>query len=88
MEIHRVPTGLVGQHFLLMVDLTPQAFAEKWAKSKLSERSASHQRFLDLRRMLDAAVFEASPRSRGLTLPVSDLLLPETRETAKMPLRP
>ena len=43
-----------------MTDLTPQAFAEKWGKSKLSERSASQQHFLDLcqsgllRRMLFA----------------------------------
>ena len=35
-----------------MADLTPQAFADKWAKSKLSERSASQQHFLDLCRML------------------------------------
>lgn len=36
-----------------MADLiTPQAFAEKWAKSKLSERSAYQQHFLDLCRML------------------------------------
>lgn len=35
-----------------MADLTPQAFAEKWSKSKLSERSASQQHFLDLCNML------------------------------------
>ena len=35
-----------------MADLTPQAFAEKWAKSKLSERSAYQQHFLDLFGML------------------------------------
>ena len=36
-----------------MGDLTPQAFATKWAKSKLSESSASHQHyFIDLCRML------------------------------------
>ncbi len=35
-----------------MADLTPQAFAEKWGKSKLSERSAYQQHFLDLCRML------------------------------------
>jgi hypothetical protein len=35
-----------------MADLTPQAFAEKWARSKLSERSASQQHFIDLSRML------------------------------------
>jgi hypothetical protein len=32
--------------------LTPQAFAEKWGKSKLSERSAYQQHFLDLCGML------------------------------------
>jgi hypothetical protein len=71
-----------------MMELPPQTFAEKWVRSRLSERSASHQRFLDLCRMLGAAVFEVSPRSERLTLPVNDLLLPETRETAKIPLRP
>jgi len=35
-----------------MADLTPQAFAEKWEKSKLSERSAYQQHFLDLCVML------------------------------------
>ncbi len=35
-----------------MVELTPQAFAEKWSKSTLSEKSASQQHFLDLCRML------------------------------------
>jgi type II restriction/modification system DNA methylase subunit YeeA len=35
-----------------MADLTPQAFAEKWAKSKLSERSSYQQHFLDLCGML------------------------------------
>ena len=35
-----------------MADLTPQAFAEKWAKSRLSERSSYQQHFLDLCRML------------------------------------
>ncbi len=35
-----------------MADLTPQAFAEKWGKSKLSERSAYQQHFLDLCGML------------------------------------
>lgn len=35
-----------------MMELTPQAFAEKWEKSKLSERSASQQHFIDLCRML------------------------------------
>ncbi|MDP9476506.1 MAG: class I SAM-dependent DNA methyltransferase, partial [Actinomycetota bacterium] len=35
-----------------MADLTPQAFAEKWGKSKLSERSAYQQHFLDLCVML------------------------------------
>ena len=73
---------------MLMADLTPQAFAEKWGRMALSERSSYQQHFLDLCRMLDAVVFEGSPRSRGLTLPVSDLLLPETRETAEIPLRP
>ncbi|HKH77570.1 MAG TPA: hypothetical protein VKA51_11485 [Rubrobacteraceae bacterium] len=71
-----------------MMELTPQAFAEKWARSKLSERSASHQHFLDLCQMLGAAVFEVSPQSMVSTLPANDLLLPETRETAKIPLQP
>jgi hypothetical protein len=31
-----------------MADLTPQAFADKWGRSKLSERSASQRHFLDL----------------------------------------
>jgi len=35
-----------------MADLTSQVFAEKWGKSKLSERSAYQQHFLDLCRML------------------------------------
>ncbi len=35
-----------------MADLTPQVFAEKWGKSKLSERSAYQQHFLDLCVML------------------------------------
>ncbi len=35
-----------------MADLTPQAFAEKWAKSKLSERSSYQQHFLYLCGML------------------------------------
>jgi len=35
-----------------MGDITPQAFVEKWARSGLSERSASHQHFIDLCRML------------------------------------
>lgn len=36
-----------------MPELTPQAFVEKWQKSKLSERSAAQQHFLDLCQMLD-----------------------------------
>ncbi len=39
-----------------MADLTPQAFAEKWGKSKLSERSSYQQHFLDLCRMLGQPV--------------------------------
>jgi type II restriction/modification system DNA methylase subunit YeeA len=35
-----------------MADLTPQQFAERWAKSTLSERSGSQQHFIDLCRML------------------------------------
>ncbi len=35
-----------------MADLTPQAFAEKWGKSRLSERSGYQQHFLDLCGML------------------------------------
>src|SRR5919199_147824 len=35
-----------------MTELTPQAFAEQWSKSTLSEKSASQQHFLDLCRML------------------------------------
>ena len=35
-----------------MIEFIPQAFVEKWEKSKLSERSASQQHFLDLCRML------------------------------------
>lgn len=38
--------------------------------------------------MLGAAVFEVSPQSMVSTLPANDLLLPETRETAKIPLQP
>jgi hypothetical protein len=34
-----------------MADLTPQAVAEKWGRSKLSERSASQQHFIDLCRL-------------------------------------
>lgn len=33
-------------------DLSPQQFAERWAKSTLSERSGSQQHFIDLCRML------------------------------------
>lgn len=35
-----------------MTNLTPQAFTEKWARSRLSERSAYQQHFLDLCRTL------------------------------------
>lgn len=42
-----------------MADLTPQAFAEKWGKSKLSERSAYQQHFLDLCGMLGQPTPEA-----------------------------
>ncbi len=31
-----------------MADLTPQEFAARWSKSKLSERSAYQQHFLDV----------------------------------------
>lgn len=37
---------------MLMADLTPQAFAEKWSRMALSERSSYQQHFLDLCRML------------------------------------
>ncbi len=33
-------------------NLTPQQFAERWAKSTLSERSGSQQHFIDFCRML------------------------------------
>jgi hypothetical protein len=35
-----------------MKELTPQAFAKKWAEASLSERASYQQRFLDLCAML------------------------------------
>jgi len=51
-----------------MADLTPQAFAERWGKSKLSERSAYQQHFLDLCRMLGQPTpAEADPEGNFYT---------------------
>ena len=35
-----------------MPELTPQAFSERWSKSKLSERSSAQSHFIDLCNML------------------------------------
>lgn len=46
-----------------MLKPIPQAFAEEWAGTALSERAAYQQQFLDLCAMLDAsAPAEADPR--------------------------
>ncbi len=51
-----------------MGELTPQAFVEKWGKSRLSERSASQQHFLDLCRMLGQPTpAEADPEGEFYT---------------------
>lgn len=51
-----------------VVELTPQAFAERWSKSTLSERSASQQHFLDLCRMLGQPTpVEADPEGNFYT---------------------
>ncbi len=51
-----------------MADLTPQAFVDKWENSKLSERSASQQHFLDLCRMLGQKTpAEADPEGNYYT---------------------
>ncbi len=55
-----------------MADLTPQAFVDKWEKSKLSERSASQQHFLDLCRMLGQKTpAEADPEGNYYTFEMS-----------------
>src|SRR3954470_2189166 len=51
-----------------MVELTPQAFAERWSKSKISERSAAQQHFLDLCRLLGQPTpAEADPEGNFYT---------------------
>jgi len=51
-----------------VVELTPQAFVERWSKSTLSEKSASQQHFLDLCRMLhQPSPAEADPEGSFYT---------------------
>ncbi|MBA3473502.1 MAG: class I SAM-dependent DNA methyltransferase [Rubrobacter sp.] len=50
------------------MELTPQAFVERWSKSTLSEKSASQQHFLDLCRMLhQPSPAEADPEGSFYT---------------------
>ena len=54
-----------------MVTLTPQAFAEKWANTALSERASYQQHFLDLCAMLGApALVEVDPTGEFFTFEV------------------
>ena len=39
--------------------MTPSAFIKKWKASNLKERSAAHEHFIDLCRLLDEAVAQA-----------------------------
>ena len=39
---------------------TPAAFIKKWKASNLKERSATHEHFIDLCRLLDEAVAQAN----------------------------
>jgi hypothetical protein len=39
--------------------MTPSAFIKKWNASNLKERSAAHEHFIDLCRLLDEAVAQA-----------------------------
>jgi len=39
--------------------MTPAAFIRKWTASSLKERSAAHEHFIDLCRLLDEAVAQA-----------------------------
>jgi hypothetical protein len=48
-----------------VVELTPQAFAERWSKSTLSERWASQQHFLNLCRMLGQPTPVEAQRTQG-----------------------
>ncbi len=48
--------------------MTPQAFIAKWQRSTLSERSACHEHFLDLCRVLDQPTpAEADPEGSWYT---------------------
>jgi hypothetical protein len=39
--------------------MIPSAFIKKWKASNLKERSAAHEHFIDLSRLLDEAVAQA-----------------------------
>jgi len=39
--------------------MIPSAFSKKWKASNLKERSAAHEHFIDLCRLLDEAVAQA-----------------------------
>jgi hypothetical protein len=39
--------------------MTPSAFIKQWKASNLKERSAAHEHFIDLSRLLDEAVAQA-----------------------------
>ena len=48
-----------------MLPMTPEQFVEKWANTKLTERAASHEHFIDLCRILGVPTpAEADPEGK------------------------